>query len=407
MAKDNLTKHANISTSVREIDFVTRFATNWEALREILGVTRPIRKAPGSKLVALTGSVELQSGNVGEGEEIPYSLATVTQKEYGDITLEKYAKAVSIEAVSKYGAQVAIAKTDDAFLAQLQNNVTNRFYDFLKTGLLTNVQTTFQSGLAMAQGYVRNMWKAMNKDITEVVGFVNILDFYTYLGGAQISVQRSFGMDYIKDFLGYRVIFLMDDTRVPRNTIIATPVENIIPYYVDPSDADFASLGLVYTVAGETPFIGFHAQGNYGTAVGENYALMGFTLFAEYLNGIAVITVEASGSLGSLTVASAAATNTTGGTKLTMSVPTYDNIPADWSFYYKGDASAAPSVSYLDVPDLSTWTAVNWTKVSTNAVCDDFKPTGMASGDKATVIAVNGSGQVVSKATIASITVKA
>ena len=30
MAKSNLTKMANISTSIREIDFVTRFAKNWE-----------------------------------------------------------------------------------------------------------------------------------------------------------------------------------------------------------------------------------------------------------------------------------------------------------------------------------------------------------------------------------------
>ena len=48
-------------------------------------------------------------------------------------------------------------------------------------------------------------------------------------------------------------------------------------------------------VDGVLPLIGFHAQGNYSTAVGESYALMGMALWAEYLNGIAKITVNAQG----------------------------------------------------------------------------------------------------------------
>jgi hypothetical protein len=75
--------------------------------------------------------------------------------------------------------------------------------------------------------------------------------------------------------------------------VLATPIENIDLYYIDPSDSDFAKLGLQYTVAGQTNLIGFHAQGNYNTAVGESFALMGMALWAEYLDGIAKITVSA------------------------------------------------------------------------------------------------------------------
>ena len=39
-AKDRLTKNENIGTTPREIDFVQRFARNWEHLRDIFGVTR-------------------------------------------------------------------------------------------------------------------------------------------------------------------------------------------------------------------------------------------------------------------------------------------------------------------------------------------------------------------------------
>ena len=289
MAKQNLTMQANITATVREIDFVTRFQRNWDSLREIMGIMRPIRKTPGTQLVSYTASVDLESGAVGEGEEIPYSLATVEPVAYQDITLEKYAKAVSIEAVNKYGAAIAVQKTDDAFLTELQTNVLTRFYTFLQTGTLTGSEDTFQMGFAMAIGKVKNKWKEMRKDITEVVAFVNVLDAYKYLGAANITVQSQFGMDYIENFMGARRVFLTSE--VPSGKIIATPVENIDLYYVDPSDSDFAQLGLVYRTAGETRLIGFHVNGNYNTAVGEVFALMGLTLWAEYLDGIAVITI--------------------------------------------------------------------------------------------------------------------
>ena len=91
--------------------------------------------------------------------------------------------------------------------------------------------------------------------------------------------------------MGYRVVFLCADSEIAQGKVVAVPVENINMYYVDPGDSDFSRAGLEYTVAGETPLIGFHTQGNYNTAVSECFALMGLTLFAEYLDGIAVITI--------------------------------------------------------------------------------------------------------------------
>lgn len=290
-SKANLTKVANIDVTVRELDFVTRFGKNWKALQDILGIMRPIRKQAGTKLVSYTTTVTLQSGSVGEGEEIPYSLAEVSEATYSDIDISKYAKAVSIEAVSKYGAEVAVQKTDEEFLNQLQNKVLGDFYTFLNTGTLTGTESTFQMALAMAKGKVLDKFAAMDRDVTDVVGFCNILDVYEYIGGANITVQTDFGLTYIKDFMGYSTLFLLPAKYIARNKVIALPVENIDLYYIDPSDSDFAKLGLDYTVEGETNLIGFHAQGNYGTAVGESYALMGMKLWAEYLDGIAVVTV--------------------------------------------------------------------------------------------------------------------
>lgn len=284
------------SVTAREVDFVTRFNDNWDALRNIMGIMRPIRKAPGTSLISYTADVALEDGDVGAGEVIPYSKATITQATKDDLSIKKYAKAVPIEDVDKYGAEIAVEKSDDAFLTKLQNVVLGNFYTFLNTGSLTGTAATWQAALAKAQGEVLNKFAGMAKDVTSVVGFANILDAYDYLGAADISVQTQFGLNYVKDFMGYSTLFLLPTTvsgnnAIARNTVIATPVENIDLYYADPGDSEFARLGLNYTVQGVTNLIGFHAQGNYSTAVGESYAIMGMKLWAEYLDGIAKITV--------------------------------------------------------------------------------------------------------------------
>lgn len=284
----NTTKSTNFNVTAREVDFVTRFGQNWQALMEILGIMRPIRKDPGTVLRSYTASVTLQSGTVAEGDEIPFSLASVTEAYKEDVDIEKYAKAVTLESVNKYGADIAVQKTDDAFLAELQGNVTDDFYAFLQTGSLAVSAANFQAGVAKAIGAVRNKWKTMRKDITEVVVFANILDAYDYLASANITIQNRFGILYVEDFMGARVILTSE---IPAKKVIATPVENIDLYYVDPSDSDFARLGLEYRTDGVTNLIGFHAQGNYGRAIGESYALMGMKLWAEYLDGIAVATI--------------------------------------------------------------------------------------------------------------------
>ena len=295
-AKDGLTVKNDITVAVRELDFVTRFGKNWDALREILGIMRPIRKTPGTKLTSYKASMKseaLQGGaSVGEGEEIPYTEFQVKPVAYDDIVLEKYAKAVSIEAVDKFGAAVAVQRTDDAFLNELQSKVMDDFYTFLTThGTLTPKDpiTSFQMGVAMAVGLVVDKFKKIHRDTTNIVVWVNTLDAYEYLGAAELTVQTAFGMQYVQNFLGAQTVILSSE--IERGKIYATPVENIVLYYVDPGDGDYAQLGLNYTVQGETNLIGFHANGNYQTAVGESFAIMGMKLWAEYVDGIANITV--------------------------------------------------------------------------------------------------------------------
>ena len=349
-AKANLIMTNDIHVTAREIDFVTRFERNWQHLRDILGIMRPIKKQPGAVLKSKYAEGTLQSGKVAEGEEIPYSKFVVKEKNYAEMTIEKYAKAVSIEAIKDHGYENAVQMTDDEFLFQLQTDVTGRFYDYLKTGTLTSTETTFQMALAMAKGRVENKFKQMHRNVTGVVGFVNILDVYEYLGAAEITIQNQFGFQYMKDFMGFNTIFLLSDSEIPRGQVIATPVENIVLYYVDPNESDFARAGLVYTVSGETNLIGFHTQGNYHTAVSEAFAVMGLTLFAEYIDAIAVITIDETPTLGTLTVTSAVGT-VTGDTKITVN-PAKEN--AGNVYKYKVAAEAV-TVGYGQ--NLRNWTS--------------------------------------------------
>ena len=276
--------------SIKEIDFIERFQSNWNALIEILGIMRPIRKAPGTKLVSSRASITLQNGTVEEGAEVPLSLATVVPVAYEDLALLKYRKAVTAEAVTKYGAAIAVQKTDDALLNELQGNVLDDFYTFAQSGTLTAAYTTFQMAVSMAVSLVKDKFKKMRRDYSNIVAFVNTLDVGEYLGGASISLQTMNGIEYLKNFLGAEPCIVTSE--IPRGHVLAIPADNIVLYYIDPSDADYKELGLDYTTGnGETNLIGIHKEGNYGRVMGETHALMGMKLWAEYIDGMANVDI--------------------------------------------------------------------------------------------------------------------
>ncbi len=388
-AKDRLTKTTNSTITPRAIDFLSRFQEDFSHLLNIVGITNMIPKISGTDLKAYKATVSLQSGSVSEGDEIPFSQATLTEQSIGTITLEKYAKGVSAEEISKNGYEVAIAKTDNAFRFELQKKVKDKFYTFLKTGTLTAIDTTFQMALAMAKGRVLDAQSKMNVTGGDIVAFVNYLDFYSYLGGASITVQTAFGMNYVQDFMGYRVIFLCDSNEIPSGKVIATPADNLICYFINPGEVDFSAAGLEYQVMGVTPIVGFAFKGDYYRATSDAFAVMGVCMAAEYLDLIAVEEVEASGSIGSITLVSAA--GTTSGTKLTV---TY-TLGQGEKLYYKAASSVTPP-SYKDALD-STWTEL---PALTEGVLDNFA----AGGAKIVVAAYNGAGQAVATSSQTTVT---
>ena len=344
-APDNLTGEVQVQVKAREIDFVTSFGKNLKALLDILGITRMIRKENNSVLKTKTVKGELQSGDVGEGEEIPMSRYTVEEKPFDTIKIEKYRKGVSLEAILDKGYEAAVQDTDDEFKSDLQNVVTDKFYTQLKAGSLTGHETTWQMAVAMAIGKVVAKFQKMKRTATGVAVWVNTLDVYKYLGAADITLQTAFGFKYLTNFLGADVVFVTSE--IPQNVVIATPLNNMIAYYVDPGDSEFAKAGLGFTTDSETGFIGFHSEGTYNRMISDNYAIMGLRLFCEYLDAIAYISVGEADTqtLGTLNVTSEAGSEA-GTTKLTVK----EQLMSMRNCWKYKDAAAATSVTYgMDV----------------------------------------------------------
>lgn len=285
-----VTMTTDFTVEARRNDFVTSFAQNWNALREIMGVARPIKKQPGTVLKSYKATLTLEDGNVAEGAEIPLSKAKVTEVAHADLTIKKYGKGITIEDVDKYGPEVAIELTDEAFQNELLGEIMGEFYEFAQTGTLNpEGATDFQMGVALAVGAVKDKFKKMHKDGSRVVVWVNTMDAYRYLGAANLSTQTAFGIEYVKGFMGAETLILSSE--IEEGKIVATPVNNIVDYYADPSNSGFARMGLRYTVDTEAPMLGFAVEGDYSTATGINWAIMGHKLWAEYLDAIAVVTV--------------------------------------------------------------------------------------------------------------------
>ena len=292
MATTGLTTTADIQAEARRVDFVSSFAKNWNALRDIMSVSNLVKKEPGTVLRSYRASLTLENGNVPEGDEIPLSKATIEEVVHEDLKIKKHGKGITIEDVDKYGEKV-IEKTDEAFKQQLISSVLGDYYSFILTGELKDDTTDFQMGVALAIGSVKNKFKNLRLDSSKIIVYVNTMDAYKYLGAAQLSVQTAFGVDYVKNYMGADTMILAGDDDIPSGKIVAIPASNIIDYYADPSNSAYARMGLRYTVDSDVPMLGFAIEGEYRTATGNVWAIMGHKLWAEYLDAISVITVTA------------------------------------------------------------------------------------------------------------------
>ena len=282
-AETRLSKSANFAR-VREREFVEIFNGDIRKLTEALGVTRKIQKESGSVLKVMKVTGTLENGTVPEGEIIPLSEFATTWEPVGEITLKKWRKSTSIEAINDKGYDQAVTATTDKMIKLVQRGIRSDFFTFLATGTRTATGNGFQDTLANAWGQLQVIFE--DTDIQSVF-FMNPLDLAAYLGTATISTQVLFGMTYIKNFLGLGDVFLNSD--VPKGKIYATAKENIVLYYVNAGTADISE-GFAFTTD-ETGLIGIHEYADYDRDTVNDSVVSGIKLFAENLYGVVVGTI--------------------------------------------------------------------------------------------------------------------
>lgn len=368
-AETNLIK-ADQMAKVREVDFVQRFAHNsLKKLMEALGVTRKIPMEEGTTMYYYTTTGTLQSGNVPEGEIIPLSQYQRNKVAIGEITLNKWRKATTAEAIKKSGFNEAVNQTDKKLLSDIQKGIRSDFFTHLNSIDGTVVGgTTLQAVIAKSWA---NLQVLFEDDAIQAVHFINPLTIGDYLATATITTQTAFGMKYIEDFLGMGTVVM--NSMIPVGHVVSTAKENIIMYYIT-TNGDLARAFSMS--ADETGYIGI--KSGYPCeerAQIESLVMSGIQFLVEYAPGVVLGQIDATPGLQSITVASTAGT-AVGDSNIAMSGY---SLGTGEKFVYKCGASAAPSVTY------GQKLGSGWTDIDSG---DDITPG--ANMTKITVAAVDG-----------------
>jgi len=288
----------------------------------------------------------LQSGVVTEGDVIPLSQYQRNKTAVGSISLKKWRKAVTAEAIMKSGADEAIRQTDSKMISDIQKGIRTDFFTTIM-GLDGTVvgASTLQAVLAKSWGMLQVLFE---DDAVEAVHFINPLTIADYLATATITVQDAFGMNYIENFLGMGTVVL--SSQVTAGMVISTAKENIILYYLTMA-GDVASRFSLTT--DETGYIGMHTSQTDNRAQIETLVMSGIQFLVEYASGVVIGQIDATPTLGSITVTSQAGT-ASGDSNIAVS----GYSPASGEKYvYKLGASAAPTVTYGQKLG-STWTDI-------------------------------------------------
>lgn len=367
-AESNLITKSQMS-KVREVDFVAQFTHNSLAkLVEVLGVTRKIPMQEGTTMYMYTTSGTLQSGSVSEGAVIPLSQYQRNKTAVGEITLKKWRKATSAEAIMKSGYDEAVRSTDAALLRDVQKTVRTDFFTLINgaiAGETSVAEETLQAALAAAWGQLQVKFE---DDTAAPVHFVNPLDIADYLKTANITVQTAFGMNYVEDFLGLGTVIM--SSRVTQGTVISTAKENIILYYLTMNGDIAGKFGLTVDDLG---YIGIKSDiPTEERAQLETLVMSGIQFFVEYAAGVVKSLVT--GVLPKIEVTSVAGSSS-GKTAITTDYTLGTNesyvykVTDDAILVHKGDSTSSGWTSWDGSADITAATG----KIITVAVSKSSK----------------------------------
>lgn len=235
----------------QSIDLAETFGNNINNLLEMLGVFNEIVMPIGSTLKTYESTVTLTDGKaVKKGAIIPLSTVEIAEGPTYELEYRKHRKAVAAEDVQKFGFEQAMNRTDRLLIKELQGEILDDLFANLKAGTGVAKATSLQGAIAQSWGAVQ---VAFEDDDVNTVCFVNPLDIADYLETADITIQTQFGLNYVENFLGAKVVVI--STRIDKGTMYATAPENLNFARAQVNGGEIGKMGFGF-VTDQTDIIG-------------------------------------------------------------------------------------------------------------------------------------------------------
>lgn len=277
----------NFSTlDAKSIDYTYRFGENFSKFIEALGITRQIPVQEGFTITMYTApDVELADGDVGEGELIPLSKVTPKPAETKEITLKKYRKVTTAEAIQRYGRDEAINMTDNALIKEVQKGIRDYLFDTIKT------HGTEQDNLnpGTLQGALASAWGALEvlfeDDEITAVAFVNPMDVANEIANKEITLETQFGLRYYVDLTGTVVIL---NNTIPKGEVHATAADNLQVAYIDAGSEAYKEFNMF---TDEFGYIAMAHGQQLETLSVQTVLASGVLIFPERLDGMVKIDI--------------------------------------------------------------------------------------------------------------------
>lgn len=276
----NTTVTTDIEPAI-SIDHNNRLVEGIKTLQRALGITQMKPMAAGTLIKQYKLTKTNSPTQVGEGETI--SLTKITRKLANTftLTLKKYRKQTTAEAIQQSGYNAAVNETDGKLLGEVRKDIKSAFFATVNAGTGTaTAGSNLQTALANLWGALQVYYEDM--DVTPVF-FINPLDAAAYLGSAAISTQTAFGLTYIENFLGLGNAFVT--SAVAQGEPVATVTQNLNGAYV-PAGGDVArTFGLTYDATG---LVGMKHYTADSEASVDTLVMSGVVFYAEDAAGVFV-----------------------------------------------------------------------------------------------------------------------
>lgn len=273
-----------IQAKAQEINAVAKFTSDLHNLLELLGKGDVNVVAPGTAFRIYKSSGTLSDEAVAAKALIPDSAIAMDNGTVVEVTFEKFRNLVPIEDIAKKGYTVAVGGSTTAMMKQAQAKLRKSIIiSTAIAGVGEANAPTLQKKLAKAAAYVS---KKFEDEAFTPIFFVNTDDAYEYIGEKNITVEQSFGISYLKNFIGLGNVIL--DSNIPEGEVYGTACENL-----DIVAADVTKIDGMALTTDESGMIAIHVSPRYENASIETVVYSGVKALPVYADRVVKVSTGA------------------------------------------------------------------------------------------------------------------